>query len=72
MKEEDKKFEKETKETKEVTKEVYKPTEKASISYYHVEMKGYNEGVVNHIEVKDETSAKAYKTFKKIRKEASQ
>ena len=68
MSEKTEKTEKTTeKETKEITKEIYKPTEKASISYYKMDLKDYSKGTVEHIEVKDETSEKAFETLKKIR-----
>ena len=68
MKEEKKEFTKvESKEVHKEVKEVHKPTEKASISVYVVDLQGFNKGQVSHVTVKDETSKAAFETYKKIR-----
>lgn len=64
----DDKFTKEVHVKETHTKEVEKPTEKASISYHEVDLKGLNKGRIFAVEVKDDTSQKCLETFRELKK----
>ena len=67
LKDEKQTKEKEIKEIKETTTTVEKPTEKASISIERIDMKSYACGTIEHIHIKDTTSAEALETYRKLK-----
>jgi hypothetical protein len=54
---------------KETIKEITNPTEQSCLIYSRTEQRGFQDGVKEYFEIKDETSKKAFETFQKLRKE---
>jgi len=51
-----------------VKETIQKPTEQSSITYERKKQDTYSTGETEYIQVKDKTSAKAFETFKKIKR----